>query len=118
MKNKYFLFSLIVMICCFNFAKVIKEIDENNYNIFFQNLTSAQRTGTGEIPQGKKEILRVKYVSTEGKESEAVYYEGENRKCPVVINGTLGSTAYESYVSKIIEDLPKIADNQTVQSVY
>ena len=95
-----------------------KEIDENNYNIFFQNLTSAQRTGTGEIPQGKKEILRVKYVSTEGKESEAVYYEGENRKCPVLINGTLGSTAYESYVSKILEDLPKIAANQTVQSVY
>jgi len=95
-----------------------KEIDENNYNIFFQNLTSAQRTGTGEIPQGKKEILRVKYISTEGKESEAVYYESENRKCPVLINGTLGSTAYESYVSKILEDLPKIAANQTVQSVY
>ncbi len=95
-----------------------KEIDENNYNVFFQNLISAQRTGINEIPQGKKEILSVKYVSTEGKESEAVYYEGENRKCPVVINGTLGSTAYESYVSKIIEDLPKIADNQTVQSVY
>ena len=94
-------------------------ISEEVFNIYFQNLTSAKRSDMiADMPEGKKELLKVTYNFSDGKTGTAVYYEGENRKCPVVVNDTLASTAFESYVTKIIADTPLAASNKTVDSVY
>ena len=96
-----------------------KNISEDVFNVYFQNLTSAKRSEIiSDMPQGKKELLKVTYAFSDGKTGTAVYYEGENRKCPVVVNDTLASTAFESYVTKIIADTPLVASNNTVDSVY
>lgn len=95
-----------------------KEIGEDNFNIFYQNLTSAQRTDLIEVDTNAKVLLKVSYEFTDGTTGEAVYYEGENRKCPVLVNGTLGTTAFESYVTTITSDVAKVAANETVNSVY
>lgn len=95
-----------------------KEIGEDNFNIFYQNLTSAQRTGLNDVDTNAKALLTVSYEFSDGTTGEAVYYEGENRKCPVLINGTLGTTAFESYVTTITSDAAKVAKNETVKSVY
>ena len=94
-------------------------IDEDKFNTFYQNLISAERAGgIADVPEGKKSVLKVTYTFSDGETGSAEYFESENRKCPVLINGTLGSEAFDSYVSKIIEDVPKIAANQSVDSIY
>ena len=94
-------------------------IDESKFNTFYQNLTSAERAGgTDASTEGKKQLLKVTYKFSNGEEATAEYFEAENRKCPVTIGGSLNSYAYESYVTKIVEDTPKIAANQNVDSVY
>lgn len=95
-----------------------KDISEGSFTSFYQNLTSAQRNGIGDVPKDKKSILTVTYEFGDGTSAKAEYFEGENRKCPVLINGTLGSTAYESYVNKITEDVVKAANGEVVKSIY
>ncbi len=93
-------------------------LDESNFNVFYQNLTSAERSGTDEIPKDKKAVLTVTYEFSDGKTGSAVYYEAENRKCPVLINDTLSGLAFESYVTTITSDVAKVASGETVASVY
>lgn len=94
-------------------------IEESKYNVFYQNLTSAKRCGGVEKkPEGKDAILKITLTYTDGTTTQAEFYEGENRKCPVVIDGTFTSLAYESYVTKMLEDIPLISQNQTVSSIY
>ncbi len=95
------------------------QIDEDKFNTFYQNLESAERAGGIEkIADGKKSILKITYTFNDAETAQVEYFEGENRKCPVRINNSLDSLAYESYVSKMIEDIPQIAANQSVSSVY
>lgn len=94
------------------------ELDENNFSIFYQNLTSAERAGAGEIPSDEKAVLTVKYEFSDGKTGSAVYYEAENRKCPVLVNDTLSGTAFESYVTKITEDVVKVSAGEAVTSIF
>ena len=96
-----------------------KTIAEDIFNIYFQNLTSSKRSDAiVEMPEGKKELLKVTFEFNDGSTATAVYFEGTNRKCPVVVNDTLASNAFESYVTKIIEDTKLAAENKTVTSVY
>lgn len=96
-----------------------KAIDESKFNTYYQNLISAERCGGVEaIPDGKRSVLKVNFTFTNGETASAEYFESDNRKCPALMNGTLGTQAYESYVSKIVADTPKIAANQDVESVY
>ncbi len=96
-----------------------KTVSEEIFNIYFQNLTSAKRSDmTADMPEGKKELLKITYEFSDGKTGTAVYFEGENRKCAVVVNDTLASTAFESYVAKIIEDTKLVSENKSVDSVY
>lgn len=94
-----------------------KTLDEGSFNIFYQNLTSAKRAGSGEIPSDRKAVLTVTYEFTDSTTASAVYYEAENRKCPVLINGTIESTAYESYVTAILSDVEKVANGETISSI-
>ena len=95
------------------------EIDSDKFSVYYQNLVSAERCGDIiEAPSGKKSLLKVTFEFTSGKTSTAEYYEGANRKCPVVINGTLASEAYETYVTKTLADTPLIASGQSVESIY
>lgn len=93
-------------------------LDESNFNIFYQNLTSAQRSSGGEISSDKKAVLTVTFEFSDSTTGTAVYYEAENRKCPVLINGTLTGTAFETYVTTIISDVAKVAAGETVTSIY
>lgn len=94
-------------------------IDQSKFDTFYQNLTSAERCGGVEKkPDGKKSILKVTLTYSDGATSEAEFFEGENRKCPVVMDGAFSSLAYENYVTKMIEDLPKISANSDVESIY
>ena len=94
-------------------------IDEDKFNVFYQNLTSAQRAGGIEdSTSGKKQLLKVTVEFTNGTKSSAEYFEAENRKCPVLINDSLSSYAFEEYVTKMIADTPQIAANQSIKSVY
>lgn len=92
-------------------------IDEGTFNVFYQNLTSAKRAGSGEIPTDKKALLKVTYTFSDGTTASAAYYEAENRKCPVLVNDTLSGTTYESYVTAIISDVAKIAAGEAVSSI-
>lgn len=94
-----------------------KTLDEGNFNIFYQNLISAKRSNESSNPSDKKEVLKVSYEFTDGTTADAVYYEAENRKCPVLINGTVEATAYESYVNSIIADVAKVAAGEQVTSI-
>ena len=94
-------------------------IDQTKFDVFYQNLTSAERCGGVEKkPEGKKSVLTVTLRYADGSTTKAEFFEAENRKSPVVIDGTFTSLAYESYVTKMLEDLPKISSNQAVDSVY
>ena len=95
-----------------------KEISEGCYNSFYQNLTSAKRNGLSKVNSDKKKLLTVTYEFTDGTNAKAEYFEGENRKCSVLVNDTLGSMSYDSYVKKIIEDVSKAANGETVTSIY
>ncbi len=94
-----------------------KELDENIYTAFYNNLTSAKRNGLEDVAEGKKTVLKVKFDFSDGTSAEAEYFEGKNRKCPVLINGTVGSAAYESYVTKILEDVKKAAKGEEIKSI-
>ncbi len=93
-------------------------IDEDKFSVFYQNAVSAERSGIIDKPEGKKPILTVTYEFENGKSAKAEYYEGANRKCPVVIDGGFASEAFESYVTKMISDTPIIASNGSVESIY
>ncbi|MBQ3968952.1 MAG: DUF4340 domain-containing protein [Clostridia bacterium] len=95
-----------------------KDISEACYNAFYQNLTSAKRSGITNVDSGKETLLKVTFQFSDNTTATAEYFKGENRKCPVLINGTIGSTAYESYVTKIIDDTAKAANNEVVKSIY
>ncbi len=96
-----------------------KAVSEEVFNVYFQNLTSSKRSDMiVDMPEGKKELLKLTFEFSDGKKGTAVYYEGENRKCPVVVNGTLASNAFESYVTKIIADTKLAAENKAVDSIY
>ncbi|MBQ1546227.1 MAG: DUF4340 domain-containing protein [Clostridia bacterium] len=94
-------------------------IDEDKFNTFTQNLESAERAGGIEKSDDLgKSILKITLKFGNGETTQAEFYEAQNRKCPVVINGTLGSFAYETYVTKMIADTATIAANGSVESVY
>lgn len=94
-------------------------IDSDKFSVYYQNLVSAERTGAiTEKPSGKKSLLKVTFEFSNGETSTAEYFEGANRKCPVIINGTLASESFEEYVTKTIADTPTIAANNSVESVY
>lgn len=95
-----------------------KDVSEASFSAFYQNLTSAQRSGIEDAPGDIKSVLKVTYEFSDGTTGTAEYFEGENRKCPVLINGTLGSTAFESYVTKILSDVKTAANGEIVESVY
>ena len=81
-----------------------KDLSEETFSKFFNDLTSAKRNGLNDVDSSKKAVLTVTYEFNDGTSAKAEYFEGENRKCPVLINGSVGSTVYESYVTKIIEE--------------
>ena len=94
-------------------------IDEDKFNMFYQNIVSAERSGGVEkVSEGGKALLKVTYTFADGTTGSAEYFEGENRKCPVLVNGSFGTLAYESYVAKMIEDTPAIAANKAVKGIY
>lgn len=93
------------------------ELDSSNFNIFYQNLISAQRAGAAEIPTDKEVVLKVTFEFTDGTTGTAAYYEAENRKCPVLIDGTVENSAYESYVTKIISDVADVTAGKTITSI-
>lgn len=94
-----------------------KELDENIYSTFFNNLTSAKRSGYKEVDTDKKPILTVMYEYSDGTNAKAEYYKGENRKCPVLINGSIGTAAFETYVTKIIDDVKNVAQGKEIKSI-
>ncbi|MDE7390305.1 MAG: DUF4340 domain-containing protein [Lachnospiraceae bacterium] len=94
-----------------------KDLDEGNFRVFYQNLTSAKRSEKAEVPTGKSAVLTVSYEYTDGTKDTAVYYEGENRKCTVVVNDNLASQTFETYVSTIIADVEKAANGEAVASI-
>ena len=94
-----------------------KELDENIYSTFFNNLTSAKRSGYKEIDIDKKPILTVIYEYSDGTNAKAEYYKGENRKCPVLINGSIGAAAFETYVTKITDDVKKAAQGKEIKAI-
>ncbi len=94
-----------------------KSLDESIFTTFYNNLTSAQRSGLNDVDSSKKAVLTVTYEFSDGTSAKAEYFEGENRKCPVLINGSIGSTAFESYVTKITEDVVKAANGESIKSI-
>ena len=96
-----------------------KAIDEDKFNTFYQNIVSAERSGgVSDVSDGGKALLKVTYRFTDGSSGSAEYFAGENRKCPVLVNGSFGTQAFETYVTKIVEDTPVIASNEAVKSIY
>ncbi len=95
-----------------------KDVSEGSFSAFYQNLTSAQRSGSTDVDSGKKSLLKVTFEFVDGTTGTAEYFEGENRKCPVLINGTFGSTAFESYVTKIRDDVKKASQGEIVDSIF
>lgn len=94
-------------------------IDTEKFSIYYQNLVSAERSGGVEkIADNKKSVLKVTFTYNDDTTTTAEYYEAENRKSPVMINDTLGTFAYETYVTKMLKDTPKIAANESVDSIY
>ena len=94
-----------------------KSLDENIFSTFYNNLTSAKRSGLNDVDSSKKAVLTVTYEFSDGTSAKAEYFEGENRKCPVLINGSIGSTAFESYVTKITEDVANVANGESIKSI-
>ena len=88
-----------------------KDIDKDKFSSYVTELTSAQKcSGVVDKPSGKESLLRIEYNFKDGTQATADYFTAENRKCPVVINGTVALTAYESYVSKTIEETKKLSE--------
>ncbi len=87
------------------------EVNKSDFDSFYSELTDAQRTGgVTEKPSSGESILKVEYTFTDGSKATAEYFTAENRKCPVLINGTVTLTAYESYVTKMIEQIKSLSE--------
>ena len=94
-------------------------VDSDKFNTFMQNLESAERAGGIEkSADSGKSVLKITLKFADGETTTAEFYEAANRKCPVIVNGSLASFAYETYVTKMIADTPLIAANGSVDSVY
>ncbi len=95
-----------------------EEIDIDNYNIFYQNLTSAARNESTDVDESANVVLSLEYEFTDGTTGTAVFYEAENRKHPVLINGSITGYVYTDYVQKVLEDIENLVNGETISSIY
>ncbi|MCD7815924.1 MAG: DUF4340 domain-containing protein [Bacteroides sp.] len=94
------------------------EVDIDNFNIFFQNLTSAERNESTDVDESADTVLTIEYEFTDGTTGTAVFYEAVNRKHPVLINGTITGYVYTDYVQKVTEDIVNLVNGESVTSIY
>lgn len=96
-----------------------KTIEQSRFDTFFQNLESAQLTAVKSGKISGKADLTVKISYTEDKSDDTItFYKGDNGKYNFSTDGsTLKGEVFESYVQKIIEDAPKIANGDEITAI-
>lgn len=96
------------------------KIEAAYFDTFYENLTSVLRNGEYDetADKTKAPAFKVTYNYNNGKKSETVeYYQGESRKYLEVLNGTDDSFVYDTYISKMIEDVETISKNKAVKAM-
>lgn len=96
-----------------------KTIDTEKFDIFFQNLESAQvHTVKSGNTSGNAE-LTVKFTYNTDKNADTyTFYKGDTGKYNFSSDGsTIMGDVFDTYVEKIVEDIPKIAKNEAVTSI-
>ena len=96
-------------------------LDTDNFKNFYQNVISARnRTYTTEQPQeGAEPILtiRYRYTDTTREDDEVEFYEAENTRVFVSLNGDCESMEYQSYVDGILGNLQSLINGETVNTI-
>ncbi len=96
-----------------------KTIDTEKFDVFFQNLESATINKVKSGTVSGDAVLTVKISYNTDKESDVVtFYKGDTGKYNFSLDGNniLGDV-FDTYVNKIVEDVPKIAKGETVTSI-
>ncbi len=96
-----------------------KTIDTGRFDVFFQNLESAtlNKVKSGTV-SGEAE-LTVKVIYNTDKESDSItFYKGDTGKynCSFDASAIIGDV-FDTYVNKIIEDVPKIAKGEEITAI-
>lgn len=98
-----------------------KTIEQNKFDIFFQNLESAEvkNVKTKNVDGNADLTVKITYTDDANKEADTyTFYKGENGKYNYSYDGkTITGEVFATYVNKIIEDAPKIAKGEEVTSL-
>ena len=96
-----------------------KTIDTEKFDIFFQNLESAQVNSVKNGNVSGNAELTVKFTYNTDKDADTyTFYKGDTGKYNFSFDGsTIMGDVFDTYVEKIIEDAPKIAKGEDVTSI-
>ena len=96
-----------------------KTIDTEKFDVFFQNLESAtvNKVKSGKVSDDAE--LTVKVIYNTDKESDVItFYKGDTGKYNFSFDSsTIIGDVFDTYVNKIIEDVPKIAKGEKVTAI-
>ncbi len=89
-----------------------------NFNIFFQNVAYTERIDkTASNPSGSP-VLTVKYTYSTKDDTDTIsFYKYDSGKYIATLNGRTVGTVYENRIKNIIEQVSKVAKDETVDTL-
>lgn len=97
-------------------GSVIVSLD--NFNIFFQNVAYTERADNKAFDPSGSPVLTLTYTySTKADTDTVSFYKSDSGKYIAVLNGRTVGTVYESRIKRIIEQVPKVAKDETVDTL-
>lgn len=96
-----------------------KTIDTGKFDVFFQNLESAQVNSikSGNVSADAELTVKFTYNTNKGSDTYT-FYKGDTGKYNFSFDGsTIMGDVFDTYVEKIVEDVPKIAKGEEVTSI-
>ena len=96
-----------------------EELSLGYFQTFFENITYLEKCDLNDDSISGEPALAITYTYKSGRSKDVIkFYKAENTKYAVTINGEVVGHVYSSYVSKIIEQTPKIAKDISVTSFW
>ena len=96
-----------------------KKIDTGRFDVFFQNMESVTVNKVKNEPVSGKADLTIKIVYNTDKADDVItFYKGDTGKYDFSIDSqTILGEIFDTYVNKMIEDVPKIAEGKEITSM-
>lgn len=95
-----------------------KELNEQNYNVFFQNLTTIKNLGKAE-EKGKDKVMSVTlhYDTDRAADTLNIYTSADGSKYVMEFNSEIIGTVSRSYINDLIEGADNLISGKTVEGL-